>query len=207
MNKMNKALLIASAIWLTSSPLWAGITPIDGATSFLPGPINITFDNPIVSPDTPVTTQYAALGATFSGAVSGDVGNIGIPNQDGYTIQDFISSGPNFQPLTINFNSPVTAADFAMTYQPGTATITAYLGGVQVDQFVGVSTNLFQTNNIYGFQGGAFNQISVVINMNDHADIIDNLQFRSAPEPASIVTWGIACAAGLFVVRRRRRKA
>ncbi len=202
---MNKSLVLAVVCSLGTTPLWAGITPINQASSFLPGPINITFDTPPLAPDTAVTNQYQALGATFAGAVQGDVGNIGIPNQDGYTIQDFISSGPVFQPLLINFSTPVVAADFSLTYQPGTATITAYLNGVEVHdgQFTATNSTLFQANNIYGFQGAPFNEISVVINANDHADIIDNLQFRT-PEPASLIVWGLLIAGGLTVAHRRR---
>ena len=179
---------------------WASATPIANSTTFLPGPINITFDTPPVTPDTPVTTQYQSLGATFSGAVQGDVGSIGLPNQDGNTIQNFISNGPNFQPTFINFNTPVTAADFALAQQPGTALITSYLNGVQVEQFTATTGDIYQGDNIDGFQNSLFDSISILVSSSDHADIIDNVQF-SIPEPASL---SLLAFGALGVLARRR---
>ena len=116
-------------------------TPIVNSTTFLPGPINIAFDTPVVTPETSITNQYSAFGATFLNTFQGDTGgSFTVPNADAHNIQDFISSGVVTQPLTINFNSLVSAADFALaqkpgTSEPGTSVITSFLNGVQQEQF------------------------------------------------------------------------
>jgi hypothetical protein len=189
-----------TTILLTAAPLWA--TPINGSASFLPGAINVTFSSPSVPSDAPITNQYAAFGVTFSGAVKGDVGNIGIPNQDGNTIQNFISDGPVLQPTFINFAAPQTAADFSLAAQPGTATITSFLAGNPVESFV-ATTSIFGTNNIYGFTNSLFDSVRIVISSSDNADIIDNIQFQHTPEPNSLVLLGFATCAGLCFYGRR----
>jgi hypothetical protein len=192
------------------------------STTFLSGPINLSFDGAgqTVLPDhTAVTNQFQAQGVDFQSIFYNPVGaNPGTPNNSGNGVGDFFANGPALNPHYIEFVNPSTgllrtvgAADFSLASQPATATITALLGGPSgtVVESFSPGTSITQTNNIFGFQGITFDTISISITPNptapvqDHADLIDNIQFQLVPEPGSFALLGLAGFAGLFFYRRR----
>ncbi len=192
------------------------------STTFLPGPINLTFDDPsetVLPSATVVTDQFQAQGVDFSGIRYNPIGHgdVGTPNTTGNDVGDFASNIQAVNPHFIDFVDPTTglpqlvsSADFSLASQPATATITALLGGpggTVVEQFA-PHTDLSQTNNIFGFTGILFDTISVTITPDqdaatkDMADLIDNIQFKT-PEPASLTIFGLSTI-GLLGRRNRR---
>jgi hypothetical protein len=219
---MTKSAIGVAMLLLTASPLLAATYQ---SSSFLPGPINLTFDTPAEIAQAPanatlVTNQFQAEGVDFSGIYYNPVGpDPGTPNNSGNNVGDFAAFVPAINPHFIDFVNPttglpqvVTSADFSLASQPATATITALLAGVPVEQFT-PATNLAQTNNIFGFTGIAFDSISISITPDpdaqtqDHADLIDNIQFQlvAVPEPSSFVGLLGLGATGLFFAARRRK--
>ena len=54
------------------------------------------------------------------------------PHQSGNAIGNFLGGIQAFNPFSINFNSPTSAAAFSMITQTGTTTFQAFLNGVAV---------------------------------------------------------------------------
>jgi hypothetical protein len=185
---------------------------------FLPGPINVTFDEENVPPGQMVTTQYASLGVTFGGSTldglaaftsapnnfeyQSVLGDVGIPNEDADALTNFtpVSSAAPFQ---INFLQPVSSAVFALGSLDGFGDIhlIATLNGQQVEGF-DTGASLTQTDNVFGFTNSDFDSI-VGLETNNHTGnvVIDNLQFTpiAVPEPGSL---SLLCL-GLLVLQRQ----
>jgi hypothetical protein len=181
------------------------------SSAFLSGPglTTIHFDEVSVAAGDSVTNQYQSLGATFTGwyqnTPGGPLGNIGVPNVDGYSLENFLPSQSHGPTQYIDFNSPVSDAVFALGTQPGHAVITSYLANVPVET-VTVSTGLSNASDIYGFTNSLFDSISITPSTSDNAAVLDNLQFGNiVPEPSSIVALVGLCGIGLIGLVRYRR--
>jgi PEP-CTERM motif len=185
---------------------------IDASATGLPSPAEtIDFSEIVLPADTAVTSQYSSLGVTFSpsvyynpevpyGTFTNDVGNFTYPTEPNFT-----------DPVTINFTSVQTAADFQMAADTTPYQFQAYLGGTLVDSFtdtaVSPSSGLY-----YGFSGESFD--SIVITQEGAGEpywLIDNIQLSNlsaatVPEPSPVVLMLAGFVGiGLFGLRRRKQ--
>lgn len=172
-----------------------------------PGTV-ITFDENVLPAQTPVTNQYAPFGVTFSPFARYDeVGATGIPNIAGHYVANFIANVGANADERIKFNSPVTAAAFAIGTQTGTTTFTAYLAGLPVlGASFSAATNLTSANNYFGFQSIFFDEIGFTVVSSDRAAVFDNIKFTrpsAVPEPSVSALMAVALA-GVLLTRRRR---
>jgi hypothetical protein len=178
--------LAASAALLAWGVPRAGCAPIINHTG-IPSPAHIiTFDELTFPTGTPITSQYAGLGATFSPSLFYNVQPIFFPTAELANF-DLVSNINN--PVTIQFAHPVTAAAFAVQTNPGTSTFTALLGGVPEETFTAPTAlsfvpDLTHANDFFGFQGITFDAIQVTSNTTFFQ--IDNLQIGAAPAPAPV---------------------
>jgi hypothetical protein len=177
----------------------------------LPSAQTITFAEHGFPAGTPVTTQYADLGVTFSpNLYYSPLATAGIPHIDDTNLGNFAGFGnPAVNPFIIHFNQPQTAADFAMaTVDPGASTFTALLGGVPVETATAF-TSLDTRQNFYGFTGITFDAIEVTAAGSSGVMGLDNLQTApaaAAPAPPGLVLVGLGVL-GLAVYGRPRRRA
>ena len=118
----------------------------------------ITFDEHIFPFLTPVTTEYADLGVTFSPyGLYFDAAN------GGGRIGNFVPGGLGAQrfPIGINFTSPQTEAAFVFASGDATTTFQAFLGGNLVESF-NVATGNPSIPVFYGFRDITFDAISIM---------------------------------------------
>jgi hypothetical protein len=167
----------------------------------------ITFDEFTFPTGTPITNQYASLGATFSPGLCYNVQPIFFPTASlgSFSCSGGAGGGNN----AIFFDGPVTGAAVALQSNPETTTFTALLDGVTVDTFstgtnLSVLPDLTHASDFYGFDNEVFDEL--LIQNGSGIYQIDNLQFTATPEPGSM----FLLASGLLVAlaaRKRRPRA
>jgi hypothetical protein len=111
---------------------------------------------------------------------------------------------PSCPPVIISFDSVQSAVAFAFVANDGSATFSAYLGGLLVESFTS-STLLATGGQFYGFDGISFDSIVIDAATVNNAFLIDNLQTKNAspvPLPGSIALL-LAGAIGVASSRRR----
>jgi len=116
----------------------------------------------------------------------------------------------SFTPLftEIHFSGPVTDLIMNVGGLQLTVVMSAFLGGVLVDQFSFLNQYGFQTN-YYGFIDSTFDMVQLKLSTITQEMFIDNIQFNLAPtvtvsEPRAMIIISVAlCAIGL---RRRQKK-
>jgi hypothetical protein len=162
----------------------------------LPDPAQtITFDEHALPAGTQVTNQYADLGVTFSPFAYSSPPDATVdsgqgPHLDATNVGNFWPNVAANDPFSIHFTSPETQAAFALETAPGSATFTALLGGQVVATATaptGYGPGSF--NDFYGFRGITFDEITIDVQTQDGALILDNLQVGRAA-PAGGVTLG-----------------
>lgn len=134
-----------------------------------------------------VTTEYQALGATFSG-FGWDNSDLGQTGSLGFSGGDLVNGFTGFPgqipsgsvPMTINFvYGPVSAATFAAVDNGGQYMVEAYLGTALVESFV--STIGANPGAYFGFTNEAgFDSIKITA-LGQSSISIDNLQYTTAP--------------------------
>lgn len=145
----------------------------------------ITFDEHIFPFLTPVTTEYADLGVTFSPyGLYFDAAN------GGGRIGNFVPGGLGAQrfPIGINFTSPQTEAAFVFASEDATTTFQAFLGGNLVESF-NVATGNPSIPVFYGFRDITFDAISITTPGCGSAvcpQLVDNIQLPTAPVSSSV---------------------
>lgn len=204
---IRKLCLSLTMVGMFAAAATANADPVINNTGISSPAETITFSEVPLASGTPVTSQFASLGVTFSPALYYDVQPLFFPTD---FLANFDENGNISNPATIFFANDQTAAAFAVQTNPGTSTFEALLNGVEVESFTAsteLSTlpDLTNASNFYGFSGIVFNEIMVTSNTSFFQ--MDNLQLSDAatavPEPGTLALFGIALA-GLAVFYRRR---
>ena len=157
--------------------------PIIGGSTGLPSPDQtITFNEIVLASGTPLTTQYSALGVTFSGVFYNPqpdpFPNISVPYAGNFSATG-VPPVNLTNPFSIMFTQDVTDASFAMATRVGTSLFESYLNGVLVESFV-APTGFSSSNDFYGFTGSFFDEIRVTVTSQNGAAVFDNLRFNYA---------------------------
>jgi hypothetical protein len=192
-----RALLLFLAV--SSLPIAAG--QIAGSATGLASPAyTITFEEYPIVQNTPITTQYASLGASFSSGIYYDPQPGFFPDHSLGNFA-FVDDVVQTTPVFISFTSPQTDAALQLITNPGTTTFTAMLGANTVDSF-SASTSLAIL--YYGFTGELFDSIRIDVGGDDNATLFDNLELGGAavPEPGTVGLLGVGLV-GLAFVRKR----
>jgi hypothetical protein len=197
------AALAATALLAATS---ANATPIIGGSGVLSPSNTVTFSEVSVGDGSVVTNQFAPFGVTF-GSLSASAGlyyQSGGGNP-GPGLQNYFPD--TYNPFSIQFNVPVSAAAFQMVTNGSTDIITALLNGSLVEQF---TTNTGGGWRYYGFTGIVFDEIQVNIAgagppscCGNHMRL-DNVQFEPVPLPAALPL--MAAGIGSLALLARRRK-
>lgn len=201
-----KSIPALCATMMLFSAAQAGAAPITNAFGLLTPDATITFSEVLLANDTPLNSQFSALGVTFQDLFLSTtlVGTLSAPAAENF--QNAVGCTPTTcNPFDIFFTSDVTAAAFQMVTNPGTSTFQAFLNGVLVESFTAGTT--IPSATYYGFESIVFDQIHVIPAFS--AAGIDNIEFTraptSVPEPASIMLLGIGLlSTGALRWRRRR---
>jgi hypothetical protein len=208
---MFKMRLIAAVVAVTllgvllpALPAWAD-NIISSPTGLASPGSTITFEEIPFPIGTPLSNQYAGLGATFSPGITYDPAPGHFPDASigNYFIGTNFSSITN--PVSLFFTSPVSAADFQFnTNTGGSTTFTALLSGLPVASFSAPTDASFLW---FGFSNLTFNQIEINVDATttNGAFLLDNLQFNRVPEPASLALLGTGLIALAGFMRRRTR--
>lgn len=152
---------LAGAVLMVINSSWTALAdPIELSPVGLAVPKSIiTFEEHSFADATQVSTEFADLGVTF------------LPNLFYRTDDhpDWASvEGPNLRtgdpevnPFSIHFGSALTSAAFVAIAQPPTpATITAKLGGVEVESFE-TTVSIDNPDNYFGFSNIVFDEIEI----------------------------------------------
>jgi hypothetical protein len=203
------------AIWVTCVVLFALFAAgahaddIEGTGTNFFGSTQITNFSEIPLPaNTPVTTQYAGLGITFSPGVFYDPQNgteFGLPLNDVGNYQDF--STAHVDPVTINFSQVQTGVEFLMAADGTPYLFEALNGGQAVDFF---TTTVNSPALFYGFFNVPFDQIEISQAGTGGGPywLISDIEtgVSPAPEPPSLALLGIGLLGLAPAVRWRLPK-
>lgn len=171
----------------------------------------VTFHNPATYTDTENVVQYGVVSYRTAGSA---VGNFNASS----CIANYMDSSPHpAGPIEITFANSVTGAGAWLGGQPWSdswadgndhtptiVTLTAYLDGTQVAQY-GNNANFWWATKFLGIDGVKFNKLVISTNAIDGCVLLDNLQVRSVPEPATGMLLGTGII-GLLAYAWRKRK-
>jgi hypothetical protein len=213
MKKGNKLFVVLAATLLVLGSGGVAQVKADQILGGLPGlsvlTSVITFDELGAFPiATPITNQFSAFGATFSG-FGWDNATLGQAGSTGFSGGNLVNGIVGFPggAAIISFSQQVTGAAFAAVDQGGLWLVEAFLGGVGgtlVDSFALVIP--FNPGiGFIGFENLDFDTIRLTT-LGSAALSIDNLQIK-VPEPGTFLLLGMGLLAMGAGLRRKRSAA
>lgn len=153
----------------------------------------ITFSERTFADATQVSTEFADLGVTFLTNLfyrTGD--NPDWANVEGPNLR---TGDPEVNPFSIHFGSALTSAALVAIAQPPTpATITAKLGGVEVESFE-TTVSIDNPDNYFGFSGIVFDEIEIAYT-DETRMRIDNIQLGPSANLAPLIIMDIDVTEG-----------
>lgn len=207
---LRSAPVLAALVLLTLAPS-AGADTLTNNTGLTAPGATITFSEVVLPPETPVTNQFAAFGATFAPNLFYNTQPLFFPTE---SLANFDSFGNTNNPASILFTQDVTAAAVAVQTNTGTTTFTALLNGSVVETFTAPTTlsllpDTSQASNFYGFTNITFNELQILSDTGFFQ--IDNLQFTAPtagaiPEPGTLALLGTGVLPLVGIMARRRRR-
>lgn len=190
---------LLATLLLAATPAIA--TPImDQATGLAsPGTI-IDFGDNLFADGTVIDDEFAALGVSFGPTWIYDDNDNMLPAVEQGRI---VNADTTSTPGAILFAAPVSEVAFSLLSNRTTATISAYLGGVEVESFVvAVGPEDAVSGHYSGFEGILLDEVRIEIGISNQSSGIDNLQFTVVPEPGGAILLGL----GLLGLGCRRRR-
>jgi hypothetical protein len=153
----------------------------------------ITFSELTLVDTSLVSTEFADLGLTFLPNLFYRTGDH--PDWASVEGPNLRTGDPEVNPFSIHFGSALTSAAFAAIAQPPTsATITAKLGGVEIESFE-TTVSIDNPDNYFGFSDIVFDEIEVA-----YTDVtrlrIDNIQLGSGANLAPLIIMDIDVTEG-----------
>lgn len=177
----------------------AGATPIESTTGLASPAVAITFDEIALPASSPVGDHYEPLGISLDPGLLYNPPEAtttdGVPGIEGNRLANFYPVVPVF---SIRFLEPVREAVVGLL-APDITTLTALLGGVEVESFQ--NSRASQAQGFYGFEGIVLDEIRIDAHsrFDEGRALVDNVQFTALPEPAT----GILIPLGLLAAGRR----
>ena len=153
----------------------------------------ITFSERTFADTTQVSTEFADLGVTFLPNLFYRTGDH--PDWASVEGPNLRTGEPEVNPFSIHFGSALTSAAFAAIAQPPTAaTITAKLGGVEVESFE-TTVSIDNPDNYFGFSDIVFDEIEIAYT-EDTRLRIDNIQLGPSANLAPLIITNIDVTEG-----------
>jgi hypothetical protein len=153
----------------------------------------ITFSERALTDTSQVSTEFADLGVTFLPNLFYRTGD----NPDWASVEgpNLRTGDPEVNPFSIHFESALTSAAFVAIAQPPTsATITAKLGGVEVESFE-TTVSIDNPENYFGFSDIVFDEIEIAYT-EDTRLRIDNIQLGPSANLAPLIITDIDVTEG-----------
>ncbi len=149
----------------------------------------ITFSERALADTSQVSTEFADLGVTFLPNLFYRTGDH--PDWASVEGPNLRTGDPEVNPFSIHFESALTSAAFAAIAQPPTAaTITAKLGGVEVESFE-TTVSIDNPENYFGFSDIVFDEIEIAYTEETRLRI-DNIQLGPSANLAPLIITNIA---------------
>jgi hypothetical protein len=195
MNRYKRLGLTLAAFAMLSGRAFAAPIAV-GPGAFSGSEQVITFDT--ILPNEEITTQFVALGITFSGGLHGDrsLANLDDFSNPGTTIAgNFTNNGQtSFGPIEATFVSPALRVGF-LGVSIGTMTVEAFRGGLSLGVFV-FPTDDLPPDVFMGLQDVEGIDRIVVNSPNYPYFEMNDFQFEAVavPEPAALTLLGLGLA-------------
>lgn len=157
---LTRLLILTTTLLLTATAATA--TPIVDQTTGLMAPgTTIDFGDDLFADGTVIDDEFAALGVTFGPTWTYDDNDGTFPAADQGRITN---ADPDSAPGAILFDGPVSEVAFSLLSNRTTATITAFLGGVEVESFVvSVGPEDAVSGHYSGFEDTVLDEVRIVI--------------------------------------------
>lgn len=182
-------LLASTALMVINCSSTALADPIDLSPGGLAVPESIiTFSERTLADTSQVSTEFADLGVTFLPNLFYRTGDH--PDWASVEGPNLRTGEPEVNPFSIHFGSALASAAFTSIAQPPTSvTITAKLGGVEIESFE-TTISIDNPDNYFGFSDIVFDEIEVAYT-EDTRLRIDNIQLGPGANLAPLIIMDI----------------